>query len=157
MGTVKTSSPIPYLPVYNVCLCLIHTPIFSLHLRKKREAENRGWCFAKLALKIMFWIHFIKVDMIISSEISLNAWAIHETITGSFRHSLQSLFSHVIFKSVINKQASTSPQALRRTRRTPNTRSFLFWILSLYDIWLITQKWMLCWWVVRLKRTDNFK
>ena len=40
---------------------VIHTPIFSLHLRgKKKEAENGGCCFAKLALKIMFWIYTSK-------------------------------------------------------------------------------------------------
>ena len=33
--------------------------------------------------------------------------------------------------------------------------SLIFWILSLFVISLITQKWMLCWSVVRLKRKDN--
>ena len=36
-------------------------------------------------------------------------------------------------------------------------RSLIFWFLSLYNNWLITQKWMLCWSVVHLKRKGHFK
>lgn len=38
----------------------------ELHIRKKiEEAENRGRRFPKLALKIVFWTHFQKGDVII--------------------------------------------------------------------------------------------
>ena len=66
-----------YLPMYNT------HPIFRLHLRKKKRKQNRGCRFAKQVLKIMFWMHFKKVDAIIFSEISLSAWAIHEMISSS--------------------------------------------------------------------------
>ena len=70
-------------PMYNARLCIIRNPFFRLHLEKKKEAENRGCRFAKLVLKIMFWTHFKKVHTIIFLEISLNAQAIHETISSS--------------------------------------------------------------------------
>jgi len=38
----------------------------ELHIReKKEETENRGCCFPKLALKIVFWTHFQEGDVII--------------------------------------------------------------------------------------------
>ena len=80
MSVQSRREELPYLPVYNACPYITNTPIFfRLHSRKKKEAET----FPKLALKIMFWIHFKKVDAIIFSENSLNAQAIHGTISSS--------------------------------------------------------------------------
>ena len=41
---------LPYLPLYNARPCIIHTPILDCALKKKKkEAENRGSGYAKLA------------------------------------------------------------------------------------------------------------
>lgn len=63
-------------------MCNTH-PYFWTVLKKKKKAENRGCHFAKLTLKVMFWIHFKTAEVIAFSEISLNAQAIHETISSS--------------------------------------------------------------------------
>ena len=45
---------IPYLPVYNARLCIIRTLILDFTLKKKKrkkEAENRGSGYGKIALK----------------------------------------------------------------------------------------------------------
>ena len=51
LNRVKNLSDVmvPYLPVYNVRPCIIHTPILDCTLKKKKEAENRGSGYAKLA------------------------------------------------------------------------------------------------------------
>ena len=40
-----------YLPMYNVYPCVIHTPTFDCTLEKKKEAENRGSGYEKMASK----------------------------------------------------------------------------------------------------------
>ena len=40
---------LPYLPLYNARPCIIRTPILDCTLNKKKEAENRGSGYEKIA------------------------------------------------------------------------------------------------------------
>ena len=64
---------IPYLPVYNACPCIMRTPILDCTLEKKKKRKQKTEEVVMKELRKKIWKHSKNDNLIISSEMSLDA------------------------------------------------------------------------------------